>query len=280
MVARSELRALGISARAIQYRVETGRLEPLHRGVYGAGPVVHSRRNEVAALLACGRDAWLGYWTAAGMWELTVSPAARAVAIITRRDLRLRDAGLRVFRVRTLHDDEVTELDGLPITTPARTLLDLASVADAGVVERALHRAVPRIVARDEILALLERYPRRQGRGRLRGLLDASAPGVTRSEAERAFLRLLRSGGVRPPETNVILEGYEVDCLWRVQRLVVEVDGRAYHSDALSFERDRERDAALVGAGFRVMRVTWKQIDTQPRRLLVRVAAALARGEE
>ena len=278
VVARSDLLELGLSGREVQYRLETGRLRALHRGVYAVGPVAGPHQREMGALLACGRESWLGYWTAAALWGAGAVPPGRAVAVITRRDVRLGDPGIRVFRVPGLRDDEVSELDGLPITTPARTLLDLAGVADAGEVEAVLHRALPGLVQRDAVEALLDRYPRRQGRRLLQTLLDSAVPAVTRSEAERAFLRLLRSGGIPMPETNVILHGYEVDCLWRKERLVVEVDGRAYHSDARSFDGDRDRDTALVAAGFRVMRVTWKQIRNRPRPLLVHLAGALARG--
>lgn len=277
VVARWQLLERGLSPREIQYRLETGRLRAVHRGVYMVGPEIGPHQREMAAFLACGAESWLGYWTAAAVWELTAVPPTRPVAIITRRDLRLNDPGIRVYRASALHDDEVTEKEGLPLTTPARTLLDLASAADADEVERALHRAIPRLVDPGAIEALLHRYSRRQGRRLLRTLLDSGAVlTVTRSEAERAFLRLLRSGNLPLPETNVILLGYEVDCLWRNERLVVEVDGRAFHSDARSFEGDRDRDTALVAAGYRVMRVTWKQIQQKPRPLIARIAAALA----
>lgn len=279
VLARWQLLERGLSPREIQYRLETGRLRAVHRGVYMVGPEIGPWRRERAAVLACGAESWLGYGTAAAVWELTAVPPTRPVAVISRRDLRLTDSGIRVYRASALHDDEVTESEGLPITTPARTLLDLASVAKADEVERALHRAIPRLVEPDAIEALLRRYPRRQGRRLLRMLLDSGAvPAVTRSEAERALLRLLRSGDLPLPKTNVILLGYEVDCLWRAEKLVVEVDGRAFHSDARSFEGDRDRDAALVAAGYRVMRVTWKQIQQKPRPLIARIAAALAQA--
>lgn len=162
-------------------------------------------------------------------------------------------------------------------TPDARALLDLAGWASSGDVERALSRAVPTLVAPAELDALLARHPRRRGRRRLRSLVQARfRTGLTRSEADRKFLRLVESGGLPRPETNVLVRGHEIDCLWRDEKLVVEIDGRAYHSDARTFEGDRDRDGVLVSAGYRVMRVTWSQIIDQPRPLLVRLARALA----
>ena len=276
VVARAQLRERGVSARQVQYRLETGRLRRLHAGVYAVGPVPGLLQQEMAAALASGRGAVVSHWSAAGCWEIAPRRPGRPVVVSTLRDVRTSDAGIRVFRTTRLRDDETTLRDGLPLTSPARTLFDLAGWAYSGDVERAFSRAVPTLVTLAEIEVLLERYPRRRGRRRLRALLQLSS-GLTRSDAEREFLRLVRSGGLPRPATNVVVSGYEVDCLWPEARLVVEVDGRAYHSDARSFEADRKRDAVLLAAGYRVMRVTWRQISEQPRPLLVQLARTLAR---
>lgn len=207
-------------------------------------------------------------------------PATRPVAISTLRDVRLSGSGIRVYRIARLDADEVTVKAGLPLTTPARTLLDLAGCASAGELERALACALrERLLQPRGIQTLLKRYPRRPGRQHLRALLESDAhPAFTRSEAERAYLAVVRSGDLRPPETNVVVHGYEADYLWREERLVVEVDGRKYHSDGRSLEGDRGRDAVLVAHGYR-MRVTWRQIKKHPRPLLGHLAKALARGE-
>ncbi|MGK7313523.1 MAG: DUF559 domain-containing protein [Candidatus Longimicrobiales bacterium M2_2A_002] len=279
VIARTQLLERGVSAREVQYRLETGRLRRLHAGVYAVGPVPGLLQQEMAATLACGRGAVVSHWSAAGCWEIARRRPGHPVAVSTLRDVRSSDAGIRVFRTTRLRDDETTLRDGLPLTSPARTLFDLAGWAYIGDVERAFSRAVPTLVTLAEIDVLLERYPRRRGRRRLRALLQTGlSPGLTRSDAEREFLRVVRSGGLPRPATNVVIAGYEVDCLWSDARLVVEIDGRAYHSDARSFEGDRERDAALLAAGYRVMRVTWRQISDQPRPLLVRLAGALARS--
>ena len=281
VVARWQLLEAGLSARQIQHRIESRRLTPVHRGVYTIGPVVGELHREMAAVLLCGPRSFVSHWTASAYWRLLPGPTTGPVAISTLRDVRPGDPGVRVHRVSRLDVDEVTSRAGLPLTTPARTLLDLAGCVGPVPLERALARALRKeLVGTEDVQRLLDRYRRRPGRRRLRALLDADAsPRFTRSEAERAFLELVRSGDLRPPETNVIVHGHEVDCLWRAERLIVEVDGRQYHSDPRSFELDRRRDAVLIAAGYRVMRVTWSQIRAGPRPLLVRLAKALARGQ-
>jgi very-short-patch-repair endonuclease len=123
---------------------------------------------------------------------------------------------------------------------------------------------------------LLARHPGRPGSPALRALLDRdSDPALTRSEAEARLLTLVRKGRLREPETNVLVCGYEVDFLWRRERLVVEVDGFAFHSSQRAFERDRRRDGRLLTAGYRIMRVTWRQLTEEPEVLLVRLARIL-----
>ncbi len=280
VVSRKQLLAAGLSSRAVQYRLHTDRVRRVHRGVYAVGPVTGTHQREMAAILACGDGCYLGHRSAAACWQL-LAPPAGAVAVVTARDIRTRDGGIRVHRVSRLEGDEVTRKDHLALTTPARTLMDLAGCASPGELERALARALrDGLTKPDEIRRLLDRYSRRPGRGILTGLLDSDAgPAFTRSEAERAFLELVRSAGLPSPRSNTVVRGLEVDCLWPEELLVVEIDGRTYHRGARAFERDRDRDAALVSAGYRVMRVTWKQITQEPRRVLVRVAAALARGD-
>jgi very-short-patch-repair endonuclease len=179
--------------------------------------------------------------------------------------------------MRVLAADEQTHLDGVPLTTPARTLLDLSTCVGAAELERALARADREGIAdQDTVSRLVARYPGRRGTRRLLALLaNPGGPALTRSDAEARFLELVRSGRLREPETNIHLRGHEVDFVWRSERLIVEVDGFAFHSSRTAFEADRRRDAALAAAGFRVIRVTWTQITKEPAALLVRVAQAL-----
>lgn len=175
----------------------------------------------------------------------------------------------------------MTKLEGIPITVPARTVIDLSGTARPATLERALARAFRRVLTdRREVLSFLDRRPRRRGTHILRRLLEAGAePAMTRSEAENRFLTLVRKARHPPPEVNVVLYGHEVDFLWRSSGLVVEVDGFAYHSSRYGFERDRRRDGRLTASGFRVVRVTWRQMVAEPEAMLVRLAQALVAAE-
>lgn len=155
---------------------------------------------------------------------------------------------------------------------------DLAAVIGRRDLNRAAARAERLGLLRDDDLAtLVALHRRRRGAPLLRAaILDGRGPTLTRSEAEARFLELVRRGGLPPPAANVVVEGYEVDFLWRAERLVVEVDGFGYHASRSRFEADRRRDSDLVAKGFRVVRVTWRQLTREPDATLARVAAALA----
>lgn len=147
-------------------------------------------------------------------------------------------------------------------------------------LERAFAEAqVLGVVRRDELIDLLKRSRGRHGAAPIRALLDLeSAPALTRSEAESRLLALLRAADLPPTDVNARVGGYEVDFLWRPERLVVEIDGFAYHAHRAAFERDRLRDASLQAAGYRVMRVTWRQLRGRPEAVIARLAQALARA--
>lgn len=280
LITRKQLIRAGVSARVVDLAVDTGRLRPIHRGVYAASPLLPSHAAEMAAVLACGIGAVVSHRSAAGLWQLLPPlqpPTPVEVSVPGRRP---RKPGIRVYRIRALPRDETTRSEGVPITTPARTLLDLASVVDSRALERAVARGERRgLVTRTRMTELLDRYPRRPGAAALRALINGdTSPALTRSEAEDRFLDIVRRGQLVPPEANVIVEGFEVDFLWRKERLIVEVDGFAYHAVPGAFERDRLRDAILGTHGFRVLRVTWGQLETEPEAVLVRLAQMLVRA--
>jgi hypothetical protein len=191
--------------------------------------------------------------TAAG----PTSPVIRALR--ARRRLEIHRAALP--------PDEITERDGIPVTTPARTLLDLAAVLDRAHVERAATEAqIRRLTSPTSLAELVERYPNRAGTAALRRLLAAGTIGsaVTKKELELRFLAFLDAERLPRPRINVTVElrprPREVDCLWAAERLVVELDGFATHGTRAAFEDDRARDRALQTAGYRVLRVTWRQL--------------------
>ncbi|MDP9134149.1 MAG: DUF559 domain-containing protein [Actinomycetota bacterium] len=257
VVARRQLVALGLGSRAIDHRVQCGRLHPIHRGVYAVGHRVLSRHGRwMAAVLSAGPDAVLSHQSAAALWGLRTTARTR-IDVTTPNTLRAR-RGLHPH-CAVLPQDEHTVHEGIPVTTPARTLLDLAGVLDRQGLDRVLNEA--EVLRLPGPAPLLERYPRKRGTKNLRSLLPTSRRSTpTRSELEDAFLAFLDDHRLPRPETNTVIEGYEVDAVWREAKLIVELDGYATHGTRRGFERDRIRDRRLTTAGWRVVRITWQQL--------------------
>lgn len=278
LATRKQLLAAGVSRRAIDRRIAAGRLRVLHRGVFQVGPIAGARAPELAAVLACGAGAVLSHASAAALWELA-SSLCPGVEVSTGAALRRRPAGMVVHRQR-LDAAEVTVHEGVPVTTVARTILDLAVTHDGAELERAIARGVRTgLLETAELIRLATSRPRHRGSARVLALLRAEPdPALTRSEAEARLLDLVRRARLPRPRVNAPLHGFEVDFLWSAERLVVEVDGYAYHASAHAFERDRRRDARLTAAGLRVIRVTWNDVVRHPEATLVIIAGALVRG--
>jgi very-short-patch-repair endonuclease len=278
VVARWQLLESGFDRRAIDRRIASGLLQPLYRGVYAVGhPNVSAKGHWMAAALACGPRAVVSHRSAAALWDLASS--ASALVDITVPRGRAGHNGIRPHGVRHLHDRDRTLYDVIPVTTVARTLFDLAEVMDATRLERAFERA-ERLQLLD--LAAVEDVCRRShGRRALRPvrtLLPSLRPApATRSDLERDFLDLCRDHGLPEPEVNAIVEGFEVDAVWRAHRLVVELDSFEYHRSRAAFEQDRARDTALQLAGYRVMRITWRRLRDEPATVAQEVGTMLDR---
>jgi very-short-patch-repair endonuclease len=228
----------------------------------------------MAAVLASGPGALLSHWSAAALWRI-MPERSRAVDVMTPGRCPRTRPGIRIHRVIALdpRDDRVRHR--IPVTAPARTLLDLAAIARPSELEQAFAEAqAQRIVRATAIASTLGRYPRHRGRRALDELVRGR-PALTRSEAERRLLELVRRARLPEPETAVSIGPYEVDFLWRAERLVIEVDGFQFHSSRASFERDRMRDAELQSRGYRVVRITWRQHDSEPEAVLVRIVRLL-----
>jgi very-short-patch-repair endonuclease/predicted transcriptional regulator of viral defense system len=278
IVTRIQLIDAGISRHIVDRRVKRGLLRPVHAGVYQMGPVVAPRAREMAAVLACKRAA-VSHRSAAALRKwITEQRATEPVDLTLPGGLRCgRRPGIRAHRSDAALE-QIRRIDGVPVTSAARTLLDLSRVATARELEQALARAErDRAAVRTELASLLDRYAGRAGTRLLADLVEASAaPALTRSEAEELLRDLIISGGLPEPETNVVIHGFEVDCLWRPARIVVEVDGYAYHSSRGAFVQDRKRDSALAAAGIHVLRLSWHQLTEERDRTLVQLAQALA----
>lgn len=275
IVARTQLVAIGLGRGAIDRRLACGRLHPLHRGVYAVGHRAISRHGRwMAAVLAAGPGAVLSHHSAGALWGVRATTRTR-IDVTTPRTLRAR-SGIRPH-CAVLPPDEITTTDGIPTTTPARTILDLAGVLDRRQLERALNETeVLRLTSPTPLNTLIDRHPATRGTTNLR-ILSLNARSATRSELEARFLAFLDSHDLPHPETNVLIEGIEVDAAWRAQRVIVELDGYAFHGTRAAFESDRARDRRLTAKRWRVIRITWRDLHERPDELAAEIRALLSR---
>jgi very-short-patch-repair endonuclease len=278
VVARRQLRRIGLSEAAIDRRVASARLHVVHRGVYAVGhPVLGARGRWLAAVLACGPRAALSHASAAALWELRAS-SATWIDVTAPRTGRSRP-GVRIHRPRALHPDECTVHDGIPVTTPARTLLDLAATVDPRALERVLDQAeMQRLTHYAALEALARAHAHHRGAAALMGALAHHTAGttLTKSDLEELFLALCRHHDLPRPDVNTYVADLEVDFLFRAHRLIVETDSWRHHHTRAAFERDRRRDATHARAGYRTLRFTHRQLATEPHTVAATLRAALA----
>jgi very-short-patch-repair endonuclease len=279
VILREQLLGAGIGRGAIEKRLAKGSLAVMHRGVYAVGhDALAPHAHEMAALLRYRGHAVLSHRTAGAVWRLLPQPYRHVDLTVVGIDAR-SSANLSIRQTRVLHRRDFRWRQGLPVTAPARTMIDLAGCLDDDLeVERALAELRVRGLARDaEIRAAMERTRTRSGVARLRALMASEyGPALTRSEAEKLMRRSCDQAGLPRPSVNARVCGFEVDFLWPVAKLIVEVDGGRFHRHPMAFERDRRRDQVLVAAGYRVIRVTWRQLTEEAMAVMVRIGQALA----
>jgi very-short-patch-repair endonuclease len=265
VVTGEQLAAAGLTRHGIATRVKQGRLKRLHRGVYLVASLPAPLTPQMAAVLACGATAVLSHHAAATLWGMR-PPREGDIDVTVRQGQARHRQGIRVHRTH-LDRSDTTRHHGIPITTPARTLLDLAAVLTQPQLDRAVEQA--------QILRLV-RPTTLPPHPALQRAIQVD-PSLTRSEAEARLLALIRAADLPTPQTNVRVHGHEVDFYWPQHRLVVEVDGYAYHATRNAFERDRLRDTHLQARGIQVGRITWHQIARTPEALIARLAATIAK---
>ncbi len=275
VVTARQLHALGLGPRGVRHRVASGRLHVLYRGVYAVGSRNLARQGHwLAAVLACGPDAWLSHAAAASNLELRGSAAGR-IDVTSRAQRGRSYPDIRLHSGAALTPADVTIHNGIPCTTVARTLLDLADVLSVDALDRAVHESVQLgrfdLNAMEEVLA---RANGRHGAHKLREILadpgHLEGPLPNRGIEER-FVAFCRQHDLPRPEAHqhiqTATETLEVDFLWRGQRAIVETDGRRWHSTARKGTRDAYRDRLLEQAGYRVRHVRWAQVVYEPERL-------------
>jgi hypothetical protein len=267
--------ALGITASAVRQRAAAGRLHRVFHAVYSIVPPSLLKREGwwMAAVLACGRGAVLSHRSAAALHALRPYNGRQIDVTVPRRS-SLRHDGIVIHRSTTLTDADSTDVDGIPCTTVARTLFDLADITGRRGLERAFDQS--EIHEAFDLIAMQDQLARNTGRRKACGLIKVvlnehyigSTPTV--SWFEERLLPITRSLGIPDPEVNqwlILRDGgpaVKPDFMWRRQRLIIETDGEKTHGTRQAFESDRRRDQRLILAGWRVIRITWRQLDRRP----------------
>ena len=244
VVSLLQLRELGVPEHVVRARRKAERWYALHRGVYACGPGSLLSHRAAGALQ--------GLLDATAVIEVTAPRGCKA------------KPGIVVHRSRHLHPDDCAEIDGIPTTSVARTLVDLADVLNERQLTRAVRQAeLLKVLDLRAIEAALERVPGRKGRHRLRRVLVAyqPEPHFLRSRAERRLKALCTRYGLPQPQFNVQISGYEVDVYWPQAKLALEFDGAETHQTRFAFHEDRRRDRALAAEGIQTLRVTWLDLD-------------------
>lgn len=261
VVARRQLLELGFNPREIEHRVARKRLHPLMRGVYAVGwPRLTAKRRWMAAVLACGDDAMLSHRSAAALWEFGTERRG-GVDVSVRRRAELKRPGLRVRGRPSLDAGSVTSHDGIPVTTPLQTLIDLATELGPLDIERAINEADKRDLSDPETLReSLDDYAGQPGTPALRRVLDQQTFRLSDSALEILFRPVADAAGLPPPLTKEMVNGFEVDFFFPDLGLIVETDGLRYHRTASTQARDAKRDRAHVLAGMTPLRFTHYEI--------------------
>jgi very-short-patch-repair endonuclease len=242
-----QLREAGLGGNAVLERCRAGRLHHLHRGVYAVGHIAPSNeRRWMAAVLALGDGAVLSHRSAAALWSLLRADAGRVDISLPGRSGRKRREGIRIHRPESLPRQETTSRHRIPVTSPARTLVDLRSVASDREHRRAIRQA--------DFLGM--------------PIGPENEVDKTRSELERRFLWLCRRHRLPKPTVNQRIGGLTVDFCWVERGLIVETDGYQSHRGRTAFEDDRDRDLKLCALGFEVMRLSYRQVFDEPQEVI------------
>ncbi len=272
LVTRRDLLDAGVTRAELDHRVRISRLHVVHRGVYSVGHrALTADAVSLAAVLACGPEAALHLGWAAAHWRM-LSAAPDPIEVVHTGARRTGPEGVRLRRTVRLEAEIHRDV---PVTTPLRTLLDLAATSHPGL-ELAVNEAQAlKLVTHAELEHLASSG--RRGSAAIRHVIQ-DVPGYTREEAERRLRSLILKAQSPRPRLNQCVEGHDADAVWLDQRLVIEVDGYASHGSRHAFERDRRLDQQRTAAGYRTLRVTWRQLTREPEAVVAGIATALARN--
>lgn len=261
VVAHGQLIGLGLSAQAIKHRVSRGRLHRVHRGVYAVGRPDLTREGWLmAAVLACGAGSLVSHTSAAELWGF--GTLANPIEVSTRR--KVVRPGIRAHRRFALGERDRSEHRGVAVTSPVRTLADLAPRLTLGPLERAINEADRLDVIHPPELRRELELIAGPGVARLRRVLDRRTFTLTDSELERRFVPIALKAGLPLPRTRELVAGFRVDFHWPALDLLVETDGLRYHRTAAEQARDRRRDQIHAAAGLTTLRFTHSDVAHDP----------------
>jgi very-short-patch-repair endonuclease len=279
-IARRQLEAIGVSSSSVAWRCSRRRLFACLRGVFVVGHTAPAElAAETEALLSVREGAALSHWSAAAMWGLWVPAPGEVEVIVDLWDGAARP-GVKVHRTRVLQRRDIWIHKGLPVTSPARALLDIAPTATARQLELAFDRGIAeRAVKLSHARDLLARCGGHHGRARLAALLarETGAATATASDPEERLLALIRHAGLPDPHVNAPFQTWKLDFYWPAARFVVEIDSYRYHSSRYRFARDRRKDNALRAADIEVMRIIDHEITQRSHGLIADVTRQLTR---
>lgn len=253
-ITRAQLLAAGLGPDAIRYRVATGRLIPVYAGVYAVGRVNAAPvARACAAVLACGDRSLLSHGSAASLWgfyKYWDEPFEVTAPTVRHRK------GIQVHRSTKLLRPDLDRQLGIPVTSPARTVLDVAPRLSEKRLTRVVNDARhARLLHLEDLSDVLNRNPFHRGYRRLRPFVE-DPRNPSRSSLEDDFIEFVKRYGLPMPVTNTYLLGYEIDVLYPAERVIVEIDSFEFHSDRSSFGNDRKRDAIMLAAGYVTVRIT------------------------
>ena len=280
-IARRQLLDIGVSHSSIVWLVSRGRLFPSLRCVFSVGHQAPTELGaETDALLSVREGAALSHWSAAALWGLW-TPAPSKIEVTVDRDApAAKNPGVHVHRSRILESKDLRIRSGLPVTSPARTLLDIAVSATDRQLEIAFDRGlVERILRPAHVADVLKRAGGHRGRARLATLLAMELDGstMTRSDDEERMLALIRKAGLPAPKVNFPWKTWKLDFYWPEARFVVEVDTYGFHGSRYRFERDRRKDNALRRVDIEVMRIVRREITGRSHGLIADITRTLTR---
>jgi hypothetical protein len=280
VVSSDQLQEIGYTRQAIHHRIRTGRLHPLHRGVYAVGRAhVTDHGRWMAAVIACGDGTVLSHSSAAALWRIGWENGALVELSLPGLSRRSRP-GLQIHQRPSLEERDLTRESGIPVTTPIQTLIDMSLRLDRPGVERMINEADKYSLTHPpQLRRALDARAGERGVARLRRILDRRTFRLTKEELERRFLPLAGKAGLPVPLTGRFVNEFEVDFYWPDLGLVVETDGLRYHRTPAEQARDRLRDQAHTAAGLTPLRFTHEQVRYEPEhvtRILAQTASRLA----